>query len=481
MRFNEFKVLLEAPDNVVIIGDSIAVGLGGTEPYAKGGISTVEVLRRVNAFIQTGKAKGATVILSSGASNSAPIELEGGIKKPGNGGMSPVAEQLRALKAAGATVALVGTGSKKSIAFPGTSWTGGKKYIVDLTGVNEQLESMASATGATFLGPLEDYDTGLHSSKGDGIHPYGGYQKLKNAGLAVTPKKNQGGMTAPPNMKPGEDKMAHAGATMVLDVPNGNVNPEVADIQKALLELGYKLPKHGVDGVRGAETVRAIKQFQRDNSLEVDGDPGPETVGALNKLIAKKNIKFAKSTSADVKARANNREKADLNLAYNSVTQGKIGKLLDVVAKPESGGHYDIMMGGTRNPKILSMTINELLAYQKKYKAMGNETAAAGRYQFMPKTLFNVANQLGLDRDKVVFDPATQDKCATVLLKEKGLDQWLNGKMSDKQFMDGLSQVWAGLPSPSKGGASWYDKVGSNKAGMSLAAVQQSFDAIKST
>ena len=303
MRFAEFK-LLEASNNVVIIGDSIAVGLGGTEPYAKGGISTVEVLRRVNAFIQTGKAKGATVILSSGASNSAPIELEGGAKKPGNGGLAPVAEQLRALKQAGATVALVGTGSKKSIAFPGTSWTGGKKYIVDLTGVNEQLESMASATGATFLGPLEDYDTGLHSGKGDGIHPYGGYQKLKNAGMAVTPKKNQGGMpAAAADMKPGEDKMAHAAATMVLTVPSGNMNPEVADIQKTLLELGYKLPKHGVDGVRGPETRRAIKQFQQDNGLTVDGDPGPETVGALNKLIAKKNIKFTKSTKADVKGK----------------------------------------------------------------------------------------------------------------------------------------------------------------------------------
>jgi hypothetical protein len=296
MRFAEFK-LLEETSNVVIIGDSIAVGLGGTEPYAKGGISTVEVLRRVNAFIQTGKAKGATVILSSGASNSAPIELEGGIKKPGNGGLAPVAEQLRALKQAGATVALVGTGSKKSIAFPGTSWTGGKKYIVDLTGVNEQLESMASATGATFLGPLEDYDTGLHSNKGDGIHPYGGYQKLKNAGMAVTPKKNQGGMPAAKSDEK-DDKTSQQ-----LSIPTGRVGPTIADIQKVLLALGYSLPKHGVDGVRGLETSAAVKQFQQANGLEVDGDPGPETVGALNKLIASKGIKFTKSTQADVKGK----------------------------------------------------------------------------------------------------------------------------------------------------------------------------------
>jgi lysophospholipase L1-like esterase len=88
-----------------------------------------------------------------------------------------------------------------------------------------------------------------------------------------------------------------------ISVPQGRVGPAVADIQKVLLALGYKLPKHGVDGVRGPETSAAVKQFQRDNGLDQDGDPGPETVGALNKLIVSKKITFAKSTQADVKGK----------------------------------------------------------------------------------------------------------------------------------------------------------------------------------
>lgn len=177
-----------APSNeVVIIGDSIAVGMGGSEPYAKGGISTTEVLNRVNAFIKTGKAKGAVVILSSGASNSAPIELEGGTTQSGN--LSPVAQQLAALKAAGASVALVGTGSKKSAWFPPTKYTNGKRYRIDLTGVNQQLSSMASSNGAKFLGPLEEYDSGMHSGKGDGVHPFGAYQKLKQSGATSFPTR----------------------------------------------------------------------------------------------------------------------------------------------------------------------------------------------------------------------------------------------------------------------------------------------------
>lgn len=284
-------IILESTNNVVIIGDSIAVGMGGSEPYAKGGISTVEVLNRVRSFVNSGKAKGATVILSSGASNSSPIELEGGIKKPGNGGLGPVAQQLKALKDAGATVVLIGTGSSKSIAFPGTSFTGGKKYTVDLTGVNQQLESMANSAGVKFLGPLEDFDPAMHSGKGDGLHPFNGYNKLKQAASSVAPQQDSAQKVEP----------AQAGGAIT--VPNGRVGPSVADIQKVLLALGYKLPKHGVDGVRGPETSAAVKQFQTDNGLEVDGDPGPETVGALNKLVVSKNIKFAKSTQADVKGK----------------------------------------------------------------------------------------------------------------------------------------------------------------------------------
>jgi len=187
-------------NEVVVIGDSIAVGIGGAGPYAKGGISTAEVLNRVNAFIKTGKAKGSVVILSSGASNSAPVEIEGGATQPGN--LAPIDQQLAALKAAGASVALVGTGSKNSVWFPPTKYTNGKRYRIDLTGVNQQLASMASANGAKFLGPLEDYDSGMHSGKGDGVHPFGAYQKLKQTGSAIAPSRIKPAGAASSRIKP---------------------------------------------------------------------------------------------------------------------------------------------------------------------------------------------------------------------------------------------------------------------------------------
>lgn len=301
MRFREFRVINEAPEsNVVVIGDSIAVGIGGESAYAKGGISTTEVLNRVNAFIKTGKAKGATVILSSGASNSATVEIEGGEKKPAN--LAPIAQQLKALKDAGASVALVGVGSGKSIWFPPTKFTNGKKYQVDLTGINQQLETMAAANGAKFLGPLEDYDNGMHSGKGDGIHPYAGYKKLlaagsKGAGVTLGPKDQAPG--APPAKSktdagagtkpaPAVEKDNATPATGSLEVPSGSRGFEVQQIQRALMALGYDLPKHGADGIRGPETSGAISKFQEANGLQKDGVPGEETVAKLNDILKTK-------------------------------------------------------------------------------------------------------------------------------------------------------------------------------------------------
>ena len=245
----------EASKEVVVIGDSIAVGMGGSEPYAKGGISTAEVLNRVNAFIKTGKAKGALVILSSGASNSAPVEIEGGTTQPGN--LAPVAQQLAALKAAGASVSLVGTGSKKSAWFPPTKYTNGKRYRIDLTGVNQQLSSMASSNGAKFLGPLEEYDSGMHSGKGDGVHPFGAYQKLKQSGEASFPAKQPD--TAPVK-QPSNKKIPSTGG-------KGSVNPN--DVKSYLSSKG--LDRNQVAGIMA--NIKAESSF-RPGAIGDNGTSG---------------------------------------------------------------------------------------------------------------------------------------------------------------------------------------------------------------
>jgi peptidoglycan hydrolase-like protein with peptidoglycan-binding domain len=95
------------------------------------------------------------------------------------------------------------------------------------------------------------------------------------------------------------------------------------------MALGYPLPKHGADGIRGPETKAAVSKFQSDNNLTVDGDPGPETVGKLNDILKSKPEvakKITKSTAADVKAVDYTKGAADLDAlaSDDSVKEAKL-------------------------------------------------------------------------------------------------------------------------------------------------------------
>lgn len=120
--------------------------------------------------------------------------------------------------------------------------------------------------------------------------------------------------------------------TFNVDVPKGRRGVEVADVQKALVALGYPLPQHGVDGIRGPETVAAVKKFQTDNGLTVDGDPGPATVAKLNDILKSKPdvaSKLTKSTSADVKAASTATTSVDTSAIQDPDFKKKLEKIAD--------------------------------------------------------------------------------------------------------------------------------------------------------
>ena len=309
MRFNEFKIVLkEDAAKFYTIGDShaVAVATAGGKDWinlAIGGKSSTDAGMLANI---AKVPKGATVLVSQGANDTAnAMKAAEQTKKPPKDPKAiaaNVAEVVNKVQAQGATVIfmLFPNGPARG---PGLAKYYGGDYQAD---VRDAIKAAINVEIIDINGkPLTD---GVHATMGvykevaNQVKAKGGIT-LGPAGAtpgAPTTKDKQGSAD---NMKPGEDKMAHAAATQSLSVPTGNINPAVADIQKVLLALGYKLPKHGVDGARGPETRAAVKQFQRDNNLTVDGDPGPETIGAMNRLIATKKIAFVKSTPADVKGK----------------------------------------------------------------------------------------------------------------------------------------------------------------------------------
>jgi muramidase (phage lysozyme) len=463
MRFKEFK-LVEATANFYTVGDSHAVAIataGGKDwvNLAIGGRSSTDATMLANiAKIP----KGATVLVSQGANDTAnAMKASEQTKKPPKDPKviaANVANVVSKVEAQGATVIFMlfpnGPGRGAGLA----KYYGGD-YQED---VRNAIKTAISVPIIDINGkPLTD---GVHATMA--VYKDVANQVRAKAGAGVT----LGPTGAAPGAPTTKDK-AGAGTkpSTVLSVPTGRDGPEVADVQKALIALGYPLPKYGVDGIRGTETVNAVKKFQQDNGLAVDGDPGTNTIAALNKVIADKGIKIEKSTQKDVKFAGAGGARVGVGtvkpLKMDANTKGKLGDVLNFIARYESAGDYNIMVGGKRG-NLTGMTIAEVLDMQKQMIAQGHESTAVGRYQYIRSTLAGTARQMGLDINKIKFDERTQDMLAThTLATSCGLDDWINGKLSDGDFMNKIAKVWASVPTTS--GKSYYQGVGSNKAGTS--------------
>lgn len=64
---------------------------------------------------------------------------------------------------------------------------------------------------------------------------------------------------------------------------NGMEGADVKELQTMLIELGYDCGRYGADGDFGDATEQAVREFQRDTGLSVDGKVGVETVSALRR------------------------------------------------------------------------------------------------------------------------------------------------------------------------------------------------------
>lgn len=68
-------------------------------------------------------------------------------------------------------------------------------------------------------------------------------------------------------------------------IRRGSRGEHVQFLQRSLIDLGYDLSRFGADGAFGAETEAAVRAFQRDQNITVDGIVGPQTWGALDRAL----------------------------------------------------------------------------------------------------------------------------------------------------------------------------------------------------
>lgn len=62
---------------------------------------------------------------------------------------------------------------------------------------------------------------------------------------------------------------------------NGSSGSDVKKLQQSLVAAGYDVGSAGVDGIYGSATAAAVKKYQQDNGLDVDGIAGDQTLGRL--------------------------------------------------------------------------------------------------------------------------------------------------------------------------------------------------------
>lgn len=145
---------------------------------------------------------------------------------------------------------------------------------------------------------------------------------------------------------------------------------------------------------------------------------------------------------------------------------------------------YGAYTGGDKD--LTKMTLGDIKKLQSQMLAHPDNkwnSSALGRYQIVGKTLRTLQQQMKLS-DSVLFDEKTQDAMAMQLLKGRGYDDWMAGKISDATFMNNLAKEWASLPTTA--GKGYYDgqkaRVGTDSVLTAFAAMkapkESPFDAI---
>lgn len=144
---------------------------------------------------------------------------------------------------------------------------------------------------------------------------------------------------------------------------------------------------------------------------------------------------------------------------------GRTDQILSLIGFAEAGKlQYDaVHMSARRKPsrRPTQMNLGEIFHW---IRTTPGQQHAIGRYQFIPSTLVMLVDRAGLS-PKTPFDPALQDSLATMLMKDAGYNEFLEGRMTLTKFMDRLAWVWAGLPL--RNGKSAYRGVAGNRATIS--------------
>jgi hypothetical protein len=181
---------------------------------------------------------------------------------------------------------------------------------------------------------------------------------------------------------------------------------------------------------------------------ETEEENGGSKVGMMSKLMD-----GFKSLLENLGNKINERRRNDITPGSSNADTSSLAGFIGAV---ESGNSYTKLVGGAEDSSILNKTVTQLEAEKGGQFAMG-------RYQIQMRTAKDALSKAGIDPSTFKFDEAGQDKLFKMLLENRGLNDFMSGKITREQFATNLSKEWAALPKDASN-ISYYSGVGGNKA-----------------
>lgn len=202
-------------------------------------------------------------------------------------------------------------------------------------------------------------------------------------------------------------------------------------------------------------------------------------------------IAEAGARAAEVHRRVAARAVADMPARLTPV-RPDVRALLDRIGDGEGVGHdaarnngfasgYDVPFANGRYARsakpLTRVTLAEVDDLQKRMHdnpLNSRGSTPVGRYQIRRATLLGLKSRLNLS-DRELFDQQMQDRLAVELLRIRGLDDYMGGKISASTFQRNLASEWASVAEPDTG----RPRLGNQRLGTTNAQIKPIIDALR--
>lgn len=128
-----------------------------------------------------------------------------------------------------------------------------------------------------------------------------------------------------------------------LFVEKGDTGDDVKVLQQNLITLGYSCGSAGADGDFGSGTDSAVRKFQKENGLSVDGQAGTNTMNKIEELLDKKYADWVGSCTTDGTIVYEKPYGTTTLSAYPSLNKGNLVDVLSI-----SGDRYRVNIRGNK-------------------------------------------------------------------------------------------------------------------------------------